>query len=397
MPALEQTAMRPDGLEQRVADVIRTYDAQGNHRTGTDVDLASAEWLANQVRQSGAEPSLEPFTLSRFDPQACYLRIGERRIDGVPLFDAGVTGAEGVRGRLGPLGSDAEIGLAETTPFRLNERIGIEERNQVAEARLSRHQAVVLVTRGSRPGLFLMNAAAFRKPLGPPTLQVSSVESEWLKQEAQTRETATIVVHAKRTMARAFNVTSKIAGKKPQLAPIVLMAPRSGWWQCASEQGSRMVCWLEAMRVLAHGSAARNCFFVALSGHELGYLGIDAYLKSRADLIRRAHAWIFLGSSIGEPRQLNLIHASDDALEQWTVAAMEKEGLTVNGKAPHGSKARGETGTVQQGGGRFVTLVCGSDVYHNVADRWPEAVDVANLARYARAFANGALELAQQE
>ena len=31
-----------------------------------------------------------------------------------------------------------------------------------------------------------------------------------------------------------------------------------------------------------------------------------------------------------------------------------------------------------------------------VADRWPEAVDVARLARYARAFANGALELARQ-
>ena len=396
MPALEQTQMPPDGLEQRVAALIQTYDAQGNHRTGTEVDQASAEWLANQVRQSGAEPSLEPFTLSRLDPQACYLRIGDRRIDGVPLFDAGLTGAEGVRGRLGPLGSDAEIGLAETTPFRLNEPIGIEQRNQVAEARRSRHRAVVLLTRGTRPGLFLINAAAFTKPFGPPTLQVSSVESEWLKELAQTRAAATIVVDAKRTAARAFNVTSKIAGKKPTLAPIVLMAPRSGWWQCASEQGSRMACWLEAIRVLAHGSPARNCFFVALSGHELGYLGIDAYLKSRADLIKRAHAWIFFGSSIGEPRQANLIHASDDELEQWTVVTMEKEGLTVNGKAPHGSKARGETGAVQQGGGRFVTLVCGSDVYHNVADRWPEAMDVANLVRYARAFANGALELAQQ-
>jgi len=174
------------------------------------------------------------------------------------------------------------------------------------------------------------------------------------------------------------------------------MAPRSGWWQCASEQGSRLACWLEAMRVLAAGRSPRNCFFVALSGHELGYLGIDAYLKSRADLIKRAHAWIFFGSSIGEPRKANLIHASDDALEQWTVAAMEKEGLTVNGKSPHGSRARGETGVVQQGGGRFVTLVCGSDFYHNVADRWPESIDVANLARYARAFANGVLELAQQ-
>jgi len=135
---------------------------------------------------------------------------------------------------------------------------------------------------------------------------------------------------------------------------------------------------------------------MAFSGHELGFLGMDPYLKSRSSLIKRAHAWIFFGSSIGEPRQPNLIHASDDVLEQWAVAAMNKEGLTVDGKARHDSNARGEAGAVQRGGGRFVTLACGSDVFHSVADRWPEAVDVACLARYARAFANGALELAQQ-
>jgi hypothetical protein len=394
--ALERPQMRPEGLEQRVAAVIQTYDAQGNHRTGTEVDNASAQWLAGETRNLGVRATPEPFTLSRVDPQLSYLRIGDRRIDGVPLFDAGLTAVEGVRGRLGPLGSDAEIGLAETTPFRLMDPIGNEERNQVAEARQSRHKAVVLLTRGSRAGLFLMNAPAFTRPFGPPMLQVSSRESEWLKEQAETREEATVVVHAKRTAARAFNVTAKIAGIKPTLAPIVVMAPRSGWWQCASEQGSRLACCLEAMRVLAARRPARNCFFVALSGHELGYLGMDAYLKSRADLIKRARAWVFFGSSIGEPRQANLIHASDDALEQWTVAAMEKEGLTVNGKAPHGSTARGETGAVQQGGGRFVTLACGSDVYHNVADRWPEAVDVVNLARYARALSNDVLELAQE-
>ena len=397
MPALGQTAMLADGLEQRVAAVIQTFDAQGNHRTGTEIDNASAQWLAGEVRKLGAQASLEPFNLSRVDPQLCYLRIGDRRIDGVPLFDAGLTGAEGIRGRLGPLGSDAEIGLAETTPFRLMDPIGTEERNQVAEARESRHKALVLLTRGARPGLFLINAPAFTKPFGPPMLQVSSRESDWLKEQAETRAEATVVAQAKRTAASAFNVTAKIAGSKPTLAPIVVMAPRSGWWQCASEQGSRLACWLEAMRVLATGSPARNCFFVALSGHELGYMGMDAYLKSRRDLLKHARAWIFFGSSIGEPRQPNLIHASDDALEQWTVAAMGKEGIAVNGKAPHGSKARGETSAVQQGGGRFVTVACGSQVFHNVADRWPEAVDVTNLARYARAFANGVLELARQE
>jgi len=43
-----------------------------------------------------------------------------------------------------------------------------------------------------------------------------------------------------------------------------------------------------------------------------------------------------------------------------------------------------------------VTVACDSEVYHSVADRWPDAVDVAALARYAKAFANGALQLAEQ-
>ena len=108
-----------DTVEQRIADVIAAFDAQGNHRTGTPADNASAEWLARQVQQLGAEPELEPFALNRVDPQACYLRIADRRIDGVPLFDAAFTDGEGVRGGLGPLGSDAEIGLAETVPVTL--------------------------------------------------------------------------------------------------------------------------------------------------------------------------------------------------------------------------------------------------------------------------------------
>jgi hypothetical protein len=110
--------------------------------------------------------------------------------------------------------------------------------------------------------------------------------------------------------------------------------------------------------------------------------------------VKRANAWIFFGSGIGVPRQPNLVHASDDTLEQWIAAALEKEGLPVDAKVRHDSRARGEVGPVQQGGGRFVTLACDSDVYHNAADRWPSAVDVALLARYASAFAKGVLQLA---
>jgi hypothetical protein len=243
--APEEPQTSPAGPEQRVARVIQAYDAQGNHRTGTEVDRKSAEWLARELRRLGVEPSLEPFTLSRIDAQAGYLRVAERRIDGVPLFDAGFTAPDGVQGRLGPLGSDAEMGLAESEPATIRDA-GRRQRNQVQEWRRSQHQAVVVATRGVRPGLFLLNASAFTKPSGPPILQISSAEIEWLRERAAARAEATLVAQVSRMAAQASNVTAKIAGSNPAAPPLVLMAPRSGWWTCASEQGSRLACWCAA-------------------------------------------------------------------------------------------------------------------------------------------------------
>jgi hypothetical protein len=65
-----------------------------------------------------------------------------------------------MRGRLGPFGSDAEIGLVNSSGRSA-------QAGAVGEARRSGHQAIVLLTAGSRPGLFLLNAGSFTKPSGP--------------------------------------------------------------------------------------------------------------------------------------------------------------------------------------------------------------------------------------
>ena len=69
-------------------------------------------------------------------------------------------------------------------------------------------------------------------------------------------------------------------------------------------------------------------------------------------------------------------------MEQWIATALKKEG-----KAEPGSVPRGEAGTLHCGGARYVALVCGTEVFQNTADRWPDAIDVASLAHYARALA----------
>ncbi|PYR41969.1 MAG: hypothetical protein DMF93_07130, partial [Acidobacteria bacterium] len=92
---------RLDETIARASDVIRGYSAEGFHRTATSVDRASADRLLALTRAAGAAPSLEPFALARVDPIAQLVEIDGRRIDGLVMFDAPSTAADGVSGPIG--------------------------------------------------------------------------------------------------------------------------------------------------------------------------------------------------------------------------------------------------------------------------------------------------------
>ena len=42
-------------IQERLGQIIGEYDAQGVHRTGTDVDIQSAEWLKGRIAALGLE------------------------------------------------------------------------------------------------------------------------------------------------------------------------------------------------------------------------------------------------------------------------------------------------------------------------------------------------------
>ena len=263
-------------MQNCIGTVIQAYGEQGFHRTGTEVDRRSGDWLADEVRQIGLEPVLEEFSLSRVDPLHASLDVNGRKIDGLPLFDGGFTDAAGVVGKLGSLNSDAAIGLTEIPP-------NAAETGALGEARRqNKHEAIVVITRGRRPGFCPSNADSFLRPFGPPVLQVASDEASFLVDCARQGAKAVLTAHAERVQGQAFNVTTVVPGTDKSLAPLVVMTPRSGWWWCASERGGGVACWLEIMRTISAARPVRDVLFVASSGHELGHLGLDAFIDRRA-------------------------------------------------------------------------------------------------------------------
>jgi hypothetical protein len=375
----------------RVSRVIGVYDGQGVHRAGTDVDNRSAAWLLDQVKQIGIDGSLESFALDRVDPRACYVTADDRRAEGVPLFDGTFTREVGFIGRLGRPGSTAEIALTDV------DQAGISSEGRgLADLRRGPHQAIVVVTGGAQPGLTPMNAAAFSEPYGVPVLQVGSEHREWLEAIAHSGAPLHFVAHATRTRVDAQNVVASVRPRAgaPVLPPIVVMTPRSGWWQCASERGGGLACWLEAMRALAAAGAPRAATFVASSGHELGHLGLESFIHRRSDLVKGAAAWVHLGANIGAAKGRTRLQASDEAIEQMAVAALTGAGAGEQQRVPRGTVPAGEARNIHLGGGRYVSLLGSSPFFHSQADRWPVAVDAPAVSRFAAAVADVVVSLA---
>jgi hypothetical protein len=375
-------------VQQRIGRVIRAYENQGFHRTGTGVDKVSGDWLANEVRQIGLAPVLEEFLLKRVDPVHASLAVSGRTIEGLPLFDGGFTGAAGITGSLGSLGSEAPIGLAEIAPNGAQAGALGDARRQ------SRHQAIVVVTRGARSGFCPSNADSFLTPFGPPVLQVASDEAPFLADCARQGAKAVLTAHAERTQAKAFNVVTTVPGTDKSAAPLVVMTPRSGWWGCASERGGGLACWLEIMRAARDAKPVRDVLFVASSGHELGHIGLDTFIERRGGLVPGAKAWIHLGANIGAAQGPgNILQASDDEMESMMAEAMTRAGLRVDRRLPRGAVPLGEAVNVHRGGGRFISIIGKNDLFHNPDDRGPDVIDLNVIERFASAFATVATSL----
>jgi hypothetical protein len=379
-----------DGRTERVSDVFRMYHLLGSHRTATEVDSETGQWLASLAAKAGAEVAPRSFTLDKVDLQACFVEIGGSRREAVPFFDGGFTSAEGIRGKAGGVESGAPIAVVSLDQTAISS----EGQSISALRRTTTIKAIVAITEGGMPGLCPSNALAFTKPYGVPVLQVSSTTKEWLGEATRSGQDVRAVAHATRSSARADNIMAVVRGRRPELPPVVVMTPRSGWWQCVSERGGGLACWLEVLRAVAAARPQRTVRAIASSGHELGHLGLDSFLHEEPSLIAGAHAWLHLGANIGAAGGRARLQSSSDELETLAMSCMQSAGARIDGKVPRGQVPGGEARNIHVGGGKYVSLLGNSPYFHNPLDLWPQAVDLDAVLRYAAATTSLTLALA---
>ncbi len=381
-----------DGPEQCAASWLAAWDAQGIHRTATAGDNAGADWLAAEAEALGAKPVIEEFSLDRLDPEDAFLEIGSERIAGAPVFDA-PPDADGIAGRIGPPGSGAEIVCAE---------LGPRDVYSGEAARLRRtagHRGLIILCAGESPGLALLNAEQFRHPYGTPAIHMASEAGAALRAAMAAGATVRLVAASRRTPARGRNVVVSLAGARGSGPPLVVMTPRSSWWQSVAERGGGIVCWLESLRAVLAARPGRPVVFTANSGHELGHLGLDDFVARRPGWDRPVPqggaTWVHYGANIGAAGGTLSLVSPDDDLRQLAAAELTAAGEPPATLAPKSLVPSGETRDIHRAGGRYLTLVGSNRWFHLPQDRWPGTVDVAAITRIAQAAVRIALAATQ--
>jgi hypothetical protein len=382
-----------DAAQQRAARWLAAWDGQGIHRIATAGDEAGADWLAREAAALGAPtPAIEEFALDRLDPIAAFLEVRGARIDAVPVFDAPATGGEGVTGRLGLTGN-AEILVAELSP-------GAVYSGELERLRRSGgHRGLVILCTGAQPGMGLLNAEHFREPYGAPALHVATAARATVLAAAGEGAPARLVAYSRRTPARGRNVVVSLAGTARAVPPLVVMTPRSSWWQSTAERGGGLVAWLETLRALVAAPPAGPVIFTANTGHELGHLGLDDFVARRKGYdrpVREGGAiWVHYGANLGAAGGTLSVVSPDDDLRDLASGELARAGQPP-AIAPKSLVPSGETRDIHHAGGRYLTLVGTNPLFHLPRDRWPDAVDLAAATRIAGAAARVAVALTRR-
>jgi hypothetical protein len=371
--------------ETRAATWLQAWDRQGTHRTGTPGDRAGAEWLAAEAAALGAAVAVEEFTFERLDPALAYLEIGSEIVSGVPVFDAPPSGVDGIEGRLGH-----EIAVAELTP----RAVYSGEFRRLREA--GGHRALVVVCRGEEPGLGLLNAEQFKTPHGMPAIHLPSEARELVLGAAERGASARLFACSRPREGRAANIVVTLTGSDPSRKPLVVMTPRSSWWQSTAERGGGIVCWLESLRALIAAPPAREVVFTANTGHELGHTGLDEFIAGRSGWDREGGAtWVHYGANLGAAGGVLSLVSNQGDLRALGLAELTWAGYPPDDMPPPTQIPSGETRDIHQEGGRYLTLVGTNRWFHLPQDRWPHSVDVPAVARIAAAAARIALILSR--
>ncbi len=231
-------------------DIVCTYADFGDHRTGTDTDAATADWLCDRLSALGGAVERQTFAFNRFD-HAVTLTAGGEEVSALPLYYGCLGRLETDRVLAATLSLNHEDGAKDPVPALCKQALAKE------------CDALVLATTGDTGGLVAINRSSTAVGTLPVVL-VAGRDRDRLRNSDLHLSYA-----AKLERKNADNVIARF-GDPDAARRIVLTTPFSGWFSCAGERGTGIAVLLGLVEALrkTHAFAV-----IAATGHELMYRG----------------------------------------------------------------------------------------------------------------------------
>ncbi len=398
---------------------IDGYSALPDHLSATaNSTAAEAEFQAN-LAAAGLTLGEQAFTFPRFAVEAVGLTAGGTAVPEAaiaPLLYSGTTPAGGVTATLfdggttaaaGPAFSAGQVGgriVVLSVPYEHNSKaVGI---NPAIETAVEGGAAgVVAVTRGvgDYPKWEDVNARDGTGTL--PVLMIGKRSGAAVIAAAEAGRTGTLTLAAD-TSGRACerDVWGELEGAEPSRR-VFVGTPASSFTPSASEHGSGIAITVGLARhyaALPKSERPETLVFMALGGHEVGWLGLQALLEGpRGSWFREADAYVHLGSALGAPEatenpdgtittlatpdKTGRLHDSENPLlERPVIEAFEAAGVPTPETPPH--TASGGEQTNAYAAGIPTVSFSGAGLFFHTAGDLPGTVDPSILARDADAF-----------
>jgi len=383
-------------------DVIAYYNL-GEHRTATESDLRTSQWLLEQLRGVGLKATTQPFSLRQFFVHQTKLTIGDRSLRALPLWFPRSTGPEPIGGTLAPLDNSAAPGSipGKLALVRFPADAGAAMVEGSIHSTLIRAavnagaSSVVAITEGPTKEIIALNSPAGAEPWPIPVVLVGQRDELALTDAIKVGAKVTLIVEGDdQRDAKAKNVIARMDRGKDL---IVISTPQSGWFRCAAERGPGVALFLGLARWANHRPGGSSFLFVSTSGHEIGGVGMQAFLKELAPTPDRVSCWIHLGAGIASyawdetpsgPRRLQeadsrrLLMCSRDLVPVLTTTFTGLAGMT-----PTVSRAVGEFEFLIKAGYRSFGIAAAHRFHHTPADS-PEMTGPEILEPVARALVN---------
>ena len=283
-------------------DII-TYYNFGDHRTGGKADLRTSDWIAAELRKTGFTTGFDSFSASQFFVERNTLTVAGKVIGSFPLWPPRPTRPEPIKAELAaydPRKPRAAHGKVALLKFPFDTRASLSRGSApfdlINAAARAGAVAAVAITEGPTGEIIALNSLPDLPPWPIPVLLAPArSEQQLLDAASQGADTTLLLTGRAVTNAEARNVFGRLhSGKKL----VVVSTPQSGWFRCAAERGPGIALFLGLARYIARHQIDGSFLFVSTSGHELGQIGMEHFLRNLAPAPKSVAVWLHLGAGI---------------------------------------------------------------------------------------------------